>query len=266
MRPEEYEAMYTVEDGHWWYVGMRRIADALLADRFNGRRGALQVLDAGCGTGGNSAHLRRYGAVTGIDFSQHALAYARERPGIRLARASVESLPFADESFDLVLSNDVLCHLAVASDAAAVREFRRVLRPGGVLFLQLPAYEWLRSHHDAAVHTEHRYTAAETRSLVTAGGLRVRRVTYANSLLFPAATLWRALHRVLPGAREDERSDVRPVAGPVNAGMRLLLSLEAPILGRRNLPFGLSVIAVGQKPAPPSASPSSLDAARTGVR
>ena len=246
MRTEEYAAMYAVEDEHWWYTGMRRVADALLWRRFDGRRGRLDVLDAGCGTGGNSAHLRAYGRVTGIDISHDALRFARERAGLRLARASVEALPFADASFDLVLSNDVLCHLAVASDVMAVREFARVLRPGGVLFLQLPAYEWLRSHHDAAVHTAHRYTAGEMRALLRAAGLRVRRVTYANSVLLPAAAAWRALNRV----RADDasvHSDVRPVAGPLNAVLRAALSLEAPLVARRNLPFGLSVIGVGEK-------------------
>jgi SAM-dependent methyltransferase len=209
----------------------------------------LNILDAGCGTGGNSAHLRAYGRVTGVDFSADALRFAAERPGLRLARASVEALPFADASFDLVLSNDVLCHLGVASDAVAVREFARVLRPGGVLFLQLPAYEWLRSHHDAAVHTGHRYTAAEMRALLRAGGLRPRRVTYANAALLPAAAAWRVLHRLLPDRAEDARSDVRPVAGPLNAVMRAVLDLESRLLARRNLPWGLSVIGVAENTA-----------------
>ena len=245
MRPDEYTAMYTVEDEHWWYVGMRRVADALLAQRFNGRRGNLNVLDAGCGTGGNSAHLRAYGTVTGVDIAPEAVLLAAERPGVRLACASVEALPFADASFDLVLSNDVLCHLGVANDTAAMREFARVLRPGGILFLQLPAYDWLRSHHDEAVHTGHRYTSAELRTLLGAAGLRIRRLTHANSLLLPAAAVWRALNRFLPAA---DRSDVRPLAGPVNSALRAALSLEAPIIARRDLPFGLSVIGVAEKP------------------
>lgn len=256
MRADEYAAMYAVEDDHWWYTGMRRVADALLGGCVNGGasaapnaigRGRLDVLDAGCGTGGNSAHLRRYGRVTGIDFAPEALYFARERPGLRLARATVEALPFADGSFDLVLSNDVLCHLGVASDVAAVREFARVLRPGGVLFLQLPAYQWLRSHHDEAVQTGHRYTARELRSLLRAGGLRVRRLTYANSVLLPVAAAWRTLNRVWPRRTAAERSDVRPVAAPLNAAMRTALALEAVLLARRNLPFGLSVIGVAQK-------------------
>jgi SAM-dependent methyltransferase len=185
--------------------------------------------------------------VTGIDFAPEALRFAQERPGLQLARASVEALPFPDASFDLVLSNDVLCHLGVVSDAAAVQEFARVLRPGGVLFLQLPAYAWLRSHHDEAVHTVRRYTAAEVRSLLWAGRLRVRRVTYANGVFFPAAVAWRMLNRLRPGRGETEHSDVRPVAGSVNAVMRAALALEAALLARRDLRVGLSVIGVAEK-------------------
>jgi SAM-dependent methyltransferase len=248
VKPGEYAAMYRVEDTHWWYTGMRRVADALLRARFNGRTGTLDILDAGCGTGGNAAHLQRYGRVTGFDFSDEALRFARQREGLRLARASVEHVPFRDKAFDLVLSNDVLCHLGVASDAQAAREFARVLRPGGVLFLQLPAFDALRSHHDAAVFTKHRYTADEVRALLRGAGLRVRRVTYANALLFPAAAAWRALNK-LGDHEAAEESDVKPVPGPVNALMRAALSLEAPLVKRGNLPFGLSVIGVAEKRA-----------------
>lgn len=248
MRTDEYAAMYAVEDEHWWYVGMRAVADALLRRRFRGRRGRLEILDAGCGTGGNSAHLRRYGRVTGIDFSADALTLAAERPGLRLGRASVEAVPFADNTFDLVLSNDVLCHLGVASDASALRELARVLRPGGVLYLQLPAYEWLRSHHDAAVHTGHRYRAGEVRALLDDVGLRVRRITHANGALLPAATAWRALNRLRPGSHEATRSDVRPLARPVNALLRAALQVESTWLARRDLAAGLSVIGIAEKP------------------
>jgi SAM-dependent methyltransferase len=253
--------MYAVEDDHWWYTGMRRVADALLAERFADRRGSLAVLDAGCGTGGNSAHLRAYGSVTGVDFSADALTFARERPAIRLARASVEALPFADATFDLILSNDVLCHLGVANDAAAAREFRRVLRPGGVLYLQLPAYEWLRSHHDEAVHTGHRYAADELRRLLVASDLHILRITYANAALLPAATLWRGLNRLRPGRISADHSDVRPVPGPLNAMLRRMLTIEASLLIRRNLRAGLSVIGVAEKQRG-AENPSPIDPAR----
>jgi SAM-dependent methyltransferase len=238
--------MYGVEDAHWWYTGMRRIADTLLRARFNGRTGRLDILDAGCGTGGNSRHLTAYGRVTGFDFSDEALRFARRRPGLALARASVDHVPFRDASFDLVLSNDVLCHLQVADDVRAVGEFARVLRPGGVLYLQLPAFDRLRSHHDAAVYTRHRYSADELRRMLAGAGLRVRRLTYANALLFPAAAAWRAVHK-LGRPEETEHSDVHPVPALVNTALRTALSLEAPLIRRRDLPFGLSVIGVAEK-------------------
>lgn len=238
--------MYRVEDSHWWYVGMRRVADALLRRRFNGRTGQLEILDAGCGTGGNAAHLCTYGRVTGIDVAAEALALARRRQGLRLARGSVERLPFPNEAFDLVVSNDVLCHLQVTDDSHAASEFTRVLRPRGMVYLQLPAFEQLRSHHDVAVHNRHRYTREEVRRLLAGAGLRVHRVTYANALLFSAAVAWRLAHKH-DKPEEVEASDVRPVPAPLNAALRMALSLEAPLLRRRDLPFGLSVIGVAEK-------------------
>jgi SAM-dependent methyltransferase len=240
--------MYRVEDNHWWYTGMRRVADALLRARLNGRTGRLDILDAGCGTGGNAAHLRAYGRVTGVDVSAEAMRFARRREGLALALATVERLPFADAAFDLVLSNDVLCHRDVVDDTGAMDEFARVLRPGGVVYVQLPAFDRLRSHHDAAVHTDHRYTAAEVRALLARAGLRVRRVTYANALLFPAAALWRGLHK-LGDHEASERSDVRPAPELINTTLRAALSLEAPLIRRWDLPFGLSVVGVAQKVA-----------------
>lgn len=245
MKPEEYAAMYAVEDTHWWYTGMRRVAGALLRPRLGERAGELDILDAGCGTGGNSAWLQQFGRVWGIDAVGDALCFARQRPGLTLAQASVDRLPFRDASFDLVLSNDVLCHLFVSNDERAVKEFARVLRPGGILYLQLPAFDRLRSHHDAAVFTKHRYTAEELRRMLAGGGFTSGRVTYANTLLFPVAAAWRALHK-LGNPEAAERSDVQPVNPLANTVMRALLTLEAPIIRRRRLPFGLSVIGVAR--------------------
>ena len=246
MRTDEYAAMYGVEDTHWWYVGMRHVADALLAARINGQRGALDILDAGCGTGGNSAHLQSYGRVTGVDVMAEAVGFARQRPGLRLALGSVDRLPFRDAAFDLALSNDVLCHLLV-DDQAAASELARVLRPGGLLYLQLPAFDRLRSHHDAAVHTRHRYRATEVERLLRRAGLTPVRLTYANALLFPAAAAWRAAHK-LGNPEATEHSDVHPIAPVVNSALKTALRAEAALVRRWRLPFGLSVIALAEKP------------------
>jgi SAM-dependent methyltransferase len=242
----EYGLMYSVEDTHWWYRGMASITCALL-DRFYRRDGSLRILDAGCGTGAAmTTYLARYGRVWGFDLAAEALLYCRRRGALRLARASAGRLPYADASFDLAASFDVLCEQAVPSDLEAVREIRRVLVAGGRLLLRLPAYSWMRRSHDEVVRTRHRYTRREVETLLQAGGFRVERVSYANAILLPAAMLKTLGERLFPPPRP--RSDLSIKMGPLNEFLFRIFSWEAPWIVRRGLPFGLSVVAVGRVP------------------
>jgi SAM-dependent methyltransferase len=144
--------MFSVEDRHWWYVGMKQITVTLVSYFYPDRRD-LAILDAGCGTGATTKALGAFGTVTGCDLSALALHYCRKRGLAHLGQASIVSLPFPDNSFDLVTSFDVLYHRAVADYSQALEEFYRVLRPGGLVLLRLPAYDWLRGRHDEAIHT-----------------------------------------------------------------------------------------------------------------
>src|SRR5262245_48193114 len=104
--------MYEIENDFWWYAGMRRTVSAILdplresderigTDLFN-------ILDAGSGTGANLAFLWRYGNPIGIDLSPEALQFSTKRPHLTETLGSVSNLPFADASFDLVTSFEVL--------------------------------------------------------------------------------------------------------------------------------------------------------------
>lgn len=246
MNPEEYAIMYQVEDHHWWYRGMARITRAVL-NRWYRPGAGLRILDAGCGTGGAMAsYLRDYGEITGFDFAGEALRFCQQRGAARLARASVTEVPFTDGSFDLVVSFDVLCERAVRSDLTALREFYRVLVPGGRVLLRLPAYNWLRGRHDVAVHIRHRYTCGEIARRLREAGFRVEHLSYANIVLFPAALVKRTAERLL--ARQEGPSDLTLNPGPLNGLLEAILSAEAPLVARRGLPFGLTVVAVGYKP------------------
>jgi SAM-dependent methyltransferase len=247
----EYAAMYRVEDRLWWYTGMRRIAEGVLGERLRGqgrRNGRLRVLDAGCGTGGNLQWLEGFGEAHGVDLSPHAVAFCARRRLPRVSRASVLALPFADESFDLVTSFDVIYHLDVSDDVAALREMCRVVRRGGWALVRVPAIEALRSEHDAAVHTRQRYTLPELRNKMARAGFTLERGTYANCTLFPVAAAarlasrWRG--RTTPG---EHRSDVRPAPAVVNAALSAVLGLEAAAIAHSDLPFGLSAVAVGRR-------------------
>ena len=255
MEREQYDLMFAQEERHWWYVGMRRISAALL-DRYGprtGRTGPLQILDAGCGSGGMTRSLARLGLVTGIDLAPEALAFARRRGLTRLARASVGRLPFRSASFDVVTSFDVLYHLNVDDDLAALAELHRVSRPGGVLLIRLPAYDWIRGAHDEAVHTRHRYTRDELTEKLGAVGFDLEHATYANSVLFPLAPVKRYLeHR----NGTQEATDLWRPPAPLNRLLADLLSLEAIPARGIGLPWGLSVFAVARRARPVGEAPS----------
>ncbi len=238
--------MFNHEDHHWWYSGMRAITMAVL-DRFVGRGRDLAVLDAGCGTGSCMQWLAAYGRVSGIDLAPEAVGFCRQRGLERLGQASIVELPFADASFDLVTSFDVMSSCQLDLAAKALAEFRRVLRPGGHVLLRLPAYQWLYGKHDELVHTVHRYTRGEIGQRLREHGLQLRRTSYANCFLFPLAAAKRLKDRMLPP--KQACSDVSVSGGWTNGLFGAILRAEAPLIARIGLPFGLTTLALAQKPA-----------------
>ena len=239
MEPGEYDNIARLEAQHWWYAGMRRIAESLLRD--SGLRPNAQILDAGCGAGGGLQWLSAFGAATGIDLHPLAVRYASRRSR-RVARASVQALPFPEACFDLVTSFEVLYHLAVTDDVAALRECARVLRPGGQLLVRVPAHDWLRGAHDRRVHTRHRYARGELRQKIENAGLALQRLTFVGLMLFPLAALKR-----LTQPEGDSQTDVTLPAPAVNRTLTAALAAEGLWLRRFNLPIGLSLLALARK-------------------
>lgn len=241
MKPAEYRRMFEAEEAQWWYAGQRAVADALLESAL---RPGERLLDAGCGTGFNLVALGRRSRGVGIDISPEALALCRQR-GVRVARASLLALPFPDETFEALTSFDVLYHAWVSDDEAAVVEMARVLRPGGILLARVPALEALRGAHDVEVQTRHRYTRGELAALLEAGGLRVERATYCNSLLFPLLLARRTVDRAL----SRQGSDVGFLPAPLEWVFSRALRLEAAaVRAGFSFPVGASVLALARKP------------------
>lgn len=242
MQPDEYRKMAEVEDAMWYYRALHRHVERSLAAVLPP---AARVLDAGCGTGGLLRRLRAtrpQWTLTGLDFSPLACELARERTGGEVMQGSVAALPFTDGQFDAITSCDVVCQ--VTEPAQAVREFNRVLRPGGFVVLTMPAYQWMYSYHDREVGNLRRYHRGEVNALLRGGGFRIVRSTYWNTLLLPLAVLRR---KILPPSAPT--SDVGLFPAPIEAGFNALMALEHAWLGAGgSLPLGNSVLTVAQKP------------------
>lgn len=234
--------MYRVEERHWWYRQLRRVLFAHL-DRYLPDWRQRSILDAGCGTGCNLQHLGNPEWNVGVDLSDEALEFCRQRGLTNVRKADVAALPFAAGTFDAVVSTSVLYHLWVPDPGAVLDEFRRVLRPAGLVFLELPAFRFLTSPHDEAVMTARRFTRPEARALLESHGFEVLRATYWNTLLFPLAVAARTLRFSSEGDDFESFGEREPWSNRVfDAAMRV----EAAMLRVAPLPFGVSLALVGR--------------------
>ncbi|HZS82432.1 MAG TPA: class I SAM-dependent methyltransferase [Stellaceae bacterium] len=245
MERAEYERLNAVEDTMWWFRGLHAHLLAALARHRAAEAAAGRVLDAGCGTGGLLARLRRSfpeTAAIGLDLDPDACAAARAKAGCAVCVGSADALPFADASLAAILSADLLCHRAVA-EGRALGEFRRCLAPGGILILNLPAYQWLLSAHDRAVHNVRRYTRRRLARLLAEADFAPIEMSYWNTLLFPLMAIRRTFAR-----SRIARSDVMLYPAPVEAAFHALVRFETMLLNSGvTLPFGGSLLAIAVK-------------------
>jgi len=240
MEGDFYTTYFELEGRHWWFVGRRAIFLELLNERMP-MRGNLNVLDFGCGTGAFLEHLDRFGSVSAVDGDEDAVRFCHQRGRSDVRHVpSGAALPFADASFDLVTTLDVIEH--IEDDVAALREIRRVMRDGARLLVAVPAFMLLWGDQDEISHHHRRYTAKTLRAALEDAGFVIEHLSYLNTILFPPVAFVRLLRRALRAPRSD-RTDF--TMGPAWADRLLarLFSAEARLVSRGGLPFGVSVLA-----------------------
>jgi SAM-dependent methyltransferase len=237
----DYELQtHQAENRHWWYRGRRTVIEGVMAGL--GLPPQARILDAGCGSGRNMIEFARFGTVTGVELSTMSVELARARGCGEVIEGSVLEMPFADDSFDLAVSLDVIEHLD--DDLAAMRELRRTVAPGGALLVTVPAYQWLWSGHDVINHHHRRYTRRSMQRVAEQAGWRQVRTTYFNSLLLPVAILLRVLDRVNTKTTESSL-DLWVPPEPLNWLLERPLALEAALIAHGGrIPAGLSLLAV----------------------
>lgn len=190
--------------------------------------------------------LGRYGQVRGIDTSQELVEFCRSRGFEHVQVGSVYELPADSGSVDLITLFDTIEH--VPNDGRALRECRRALAPGGVLFVSVPAYQFLYANNDRIAHHERRYTARRLRRTLAAAGFEPTRITYFNTLLFPAILPAVLAKKLIERVRDpgEETNLSHPVRPAVNRALAATMGSERHLLTRLNFPFGHSIIAIAR--------------------
>jgi SAM-dependent methyltransferase len=242
MQSHHYPILYGVEENHWWYVGRRRIIQCLveqICSKFDAAN--PRILDVGCGTGANLKMLARYGQAEGVDISQQAVAFCRERGLESVKLGALEQLPYEDESFDLVTALDVIEHLD--DDVAGLREIRRVLRPGGFVLVFVPAFMFLWGVQDDVSNHRRRYTMTSMLTAIKAAGFSVQWASYANASFFLPVLAVRTIMRWLGVRAETEYGINIPV---MNRPFSQVFAAERFILKRGRLPFGVSAVCIAK--------------------
>jgi len=242
MKEHTYPIMFRIEQSHWWYTGRRKILTRFVEDicrRVTDRR--PRILDVGCGTGANLLMLSKYGDAEGVDVSEDALAFCRERGLANVKLGAAEALPYDDGTFDLVTALDVVEHLD--DDLAGLREMRRVLRPGGRVLLFVPTFMFLWGLQDDVSNHRRRYRMPELQRVLEQAGFEVERTTYANITFFMPILAMRKLMR-LTGIKAESENNINVSA--LNGVLARVLGAESFVLKHMNIPFGVSGLCVAR--------------------
>lgn len=242
MMEHTYPILFRVEQSHWWHIGRRKIIAGFVEEicrRVTDRR--PRILDVGCGTGANLVMLSKYGDAEGVDVSEDALAFCRERGLDKVRLGAGEELPYDDGTFDLVTALDVVEHMD--DDLAGLKEMRRVLRTGGRVLLFVPTFMFLWGLQDDVSNHRRRYRLPELRRVLEEAGFEVERTTYANITFFFPILLIRQLMRVT-GIKAESENNINVSA--FNGVLGSLFGVESWFLRYMNFPFGVSGLCVAR--------------------
>jgi len=244
MKSGQYARMRSIEDDFFWFVGLRELVGACL-ERFCPEVPHARILDAGCGTGALTAALGAFGRVQGLDASEEAVRFCRERGLDEVSQQDLNEWMPRGDTFDAMTCMDVLYHESIVRESVILQKFHEALKPSGLLLLNVPAFEGLRRRHDKAVNTRRRYRKAGVLSLIRNARFEPLLATYRLPILFPVLLMSKACDFIRRG--HDDR-EMRRLPAVLNRGLLFLHRRENQwILKGRPLPFGSSFFVAARK-------------------
>lgn len=233
--------MRELEDKHWWFRARRKIIRKILSSNLPSGND-LDILEIGCGSGGNLEMLSQFGKIHAIETDDFMIEAANKRGFCQVLKGSLPNdIPF-DSKFDVICIFDVLEH--VENDIAAIRKIWELLKPGGRVFITLPAFMFLWSQHDEFNQHKRRYNLPDIMGKLSKNGFRIIFSSYFNTFLFPLILLLRIVGRLF----KKKEDDLSMPSQNVNSILYSIMGAEAGLIGRGiPLPFGVSIIAVAVK-------------------
>ncbi|MEW6735296.1 MAG: class I SAM-dependent methyltransferase [Acidobacteriota bacterium] len=235
--------MYTLENYYWWFVARRSLISEIVRKEVVAH-GRGRIVDVGCGTGANLAAISHYGIGFGVDIAPEAISLCRARGLNELTISRLERLTYRSESFDIITALDVLEH--INDDLQAMGELYRICKPGGVLIVTVPAYGFLWSEHDEALHHRRRYTAYELRNKLMLAGFEIERCSYFITTLFFPILCIRIVQGIFKRSTHPKTSHIQ-LPAILNQLLIWLLAFEKWLFHYINLPFGVSIVCTARK-------------------
>ena len=233
-----YQHMAAMDQRHWWYRARREVIAALI-EREARPPADARILEIGCGTGHNLAMLGKFGKVEALELDDEARSLAEQRLGKKVMSAPLPELAEVPQAaYDLIGAFDVIEH--IDDDSAALASIATRLKPGGKLVMTVPAHQWMWSAHDVANHHKRRYSKAGLKRLLEGSPLKLDKIGYFNSLLFPLA----AIQRLASKARRSDDAGLSLPPAPLNGALEKAFAAERHLIGRVPFTPGLSLFAV----------------------
>ncbi|GAB1490064.1 class I SAM-dependent methyltransferase [Opitutaceae bacterium] len=243
MDPAEYTKLAQVEADHWYYAGKREIVRHWIM-RVRPPVASDRLLDCGAGTGLFAQEMSAHCQVQVLDDHEDALRILRTRfRADQILSLAGDRVPLPDASLEYITALDVLEH--VPDDRAVVRGFHRLLKPGGLAVVTVPASMALWSDWDVGLHHFRRYDRHQLAALFPDSEWEIIQHTYTNVVAYPAVWLVRRWRRWFPRSSGGDRIEDKRLSPAVNALLRWLF--VAPARWRVPFPFGVSLLLVARR-------------------
>lgn len=196
----------------------------------------------GCGTGKNMEEQGIFGDVFGIDTSGDAIAYCKTRGLTEVKLGSTYKSGFGAKTFDLITLLDVLEH---TDEHKTLAEASKILGPGGVILITVPAFGWLWSRWDEVLHHRRRYNKKMLEKVLARERFEIVKISYLYSFLILPALLIRFIKML--GTGKSYSSDFKLTLPIINKLMVLLCDFERILMMRFSIPFGTSLVVLAKK-------------------